>query len=156
MINRRHSSKNWRFLREGAGRLWSPTYFERYGGCPFRFFLERVLHVYSLKIPAEEIERADEGSLIHTVLERFFTVQKGDNLLPIRGTEEEKDCIHKVADEVYRQWEEQGTTGNKDLWEIRKGRQRLCGIGLLKKSRATSMKGCCQPILNVSSGIVGG
>ena len=108
------------FFEEGAGRVWSPTYFERYAGCPFRFFLERVLNVYPLKIPGEEIERADEGSLIHTVLERFFTLQKRDNLLPLRGTEGEKDRIHKVADEVYQQWEEQGTTGNKDLWEIRK------------------------------------
>jgi ATP-dependent helicase/DNAse subunit B len=108
------------FFEKGEGRLWSPTYFERYTGCPFRFFLERVLKVYPLKIPAEDIERADEGSLIHTVLERFFILQKRDNLLPLRGTEEEKHRIHKVADEVYQQWEEQGTIGNKDLWEIRK------------------------------------
>ena len=108
------------FFEQGAGRVWSPTYFERYAGCPFRFFLERVLNVYPLKIPAEDVERADEGSLIHTVLERFFTLQKRDNLLPLRGTEEEKDRLRRVADEVYRQWEEQGTTGNKDLWEIRK------------------------------------
>jgi ATP-dependent helicase/DNAse subunit B len=108
------------FFEKGAGHLWSPTWFERYAGCPFRFFLERVLNVYPLTIPAEEIERADEGRIIHTVLERFFTVLKRDNQLPLRGTDVEKDRMHQVADEVYRQWEEQGATGNKDLWEIRK------------------------------------
>ena len=105
-------------FEQGAGRLWSPTWFECYAGCPFQFFLERVLNVYPLKIPAEDIERADEGSLIHTVLERFFTIQKRDSLLPLCGTEEEKDRIHKVADEVYRQWEAKATPGNRDLWEI--------------------------------------
>ena len=111
------------FFEEGEGRLWSPTWFEGYAACPFRFFLERVLGVHPVKIPVEDIERADEGRLVHSVLERFFTLQKRDNLLPLRGTEEEKNRIHQVAREVCQTWEEPGTVGNRDLWEIRKKRR---------------------------------
>ena len=108
------------FFERGEGHMWSPTYFESYAGCPFRFFLERVLHVYSLGVPEEEIEKVDEGTLIHTVLERFFTARKRENRLPLCGSREEKHCIHSIADAVYEKWEEEGAIGNRALWEIRK------------------------------------
>ena len=108
------------FFESGAGRIWSPTYFESYSSCPFRFFLERVLHVYALDIPEEEIEKVDEGTLIHTVLERFFAARKRDNRLPLCGSAEEKHSLHSIADSVYEQWEAEGRIGNRALWEIGK------------------------------------
>jgi ATP-dependent helicase/DNAse subunit B len=76
--------------------------------------------VYSLDIPEEEIEKVDEGTLIHTVLERFFAARKRDNRLPLSGSSEEKHFIHSIADGVYEQWEAEGGIGNRALWEIRK------------------------------------
>ena len=110
------------FFEEGKGRFWSPTHFESYVSCPFRFFLKRLLKVLPLKVPEEEIEIVDEGNLIHKVLERFFKERKEGELLPVTGSEEEKNFIKKVADEIYQQWEEKEYIGDRDLWEIRKKR----------------------------------
>ncbi len=104
------------------GRKWSPTAFECYAACPFKFFLKRVLQLYPLMVPEEEVERTDEGIIIHTVLERFFTMRKEEGCLPLSGSDEEKGLIHTVAGEVYEQWEEKGIVGNRDLWEIQKKR----------------------------------
>ena len=108
------------FFEEGEGHFWSPSQLELYVNCPFRFFLERLLKVIPLKIPEEEIEKVDEGSLIHKVLERFFKVRKEAGLLPVDGSEEEKYLIKKIADEIYRQWEKEKYIGDRILWEIRK------------------------------------
>lgn len=108
------------FFTSDEGRIWSPTYFENYVVCPFRFFLERVLNLYPLKVPEEEVERVDEGTLIHAVLERFFTLLKKDKRLPLRGSRDEMDLIHSVAEAVYGEWETKGIIGNKALWELRK------------------------------------
>jgi len=110
------------FFEEGKGRFWSPTHFESYVSCPFGFFLKRLLKVLPLKVPEEEIEIVDEGNLIHKVLERFFKARKEEELLPVTGSEEEKDFIKKVAVEIYQQWEEREYIGDRDLWEIRKKR----------------------------------
>jgi ATP-dependent helicase/DNAse subunit B len=75
-----------RFFEKEEGRFWSPSYLELYISCPFRFFLQRLLRVFPLRVPGEEIEKVDEGSLIHKVLERFFKVSKEKSLLPIEGS----------------------------------------------------------------------
>ena len=100
--------------------FWSPSYLELYARCPFRFFLQRVLKIVPLKLPEEEIEKVDEGSLIHRVLERFFRVRKEKGLLPINGSEDEKEQIKRVAEEVCQQWEREEYIGNRELWEIKK------------------------------------
>lgn len=110
------------FFEKGEGRFWSPTHFEHYVSCPFRFFLERVLKVFPLKVPDEELEMVDEGTLVHRVLERFFKIMKEDGLFPIVGSEKEKTLIKRVAEEIYQKWEAEEYTGNRDLWEIRKKR----------------------------------
>jgi len=113
------------FFEEEEGRFWSPSHLELYISCPFRFFLQRLLNVVPLKVPEEEIERVDEGSLIHKVLERFFRIRKEEGLLPVDGSGEEKELIKRIADEIYQQWEAEGYIGNRELWEIRKKRLSL-------------------------------
>ena len=114
-----------KFFEEEEGRFWSPSHLELYISCPFRFFLQRLLNVFLLKVPGEEIERVDEGSLIHKVLERFFRFRKEEGLLPVDGSGEEKELIKRIADEIYQQWEAEGYIGNRELWEIRKKRLSL-------------------------------
>jgi len=114
-----------KFFEEEEGSFWSPSYLELYISCPFRFFLQRLLKVFPLKVPEEEIERVDEGSLVHKVLERFFRVRKEGGHLPIDGSGEEKELIKRIAENIYQQWEAERSIGNRELWEIRKKRLSL-------------------------------
>lgn len=111
-----------KLFEEEGGRFWSPSQLELYLSCPFRFFLQRLLRVFPLKVPEEEIEKVEEGNLVHKVLERFFRVRKEEGLLPIDGSEEEKELIKRTAEEIYQRWEAEEYIGNRDLWEIRKRR----------------------------------
>ncbi|OGW87324.1 MAG: hypothetical protein A3A81_00715 [Omnitrophica bacterium RIFCSPLOWO2_01_FULL_45_10b] len=50
--------------------LWSPTYLELYGECPYRFFSQKVLQLESQQ---EGIDFARRGTILHDTLEKFFT-----------------------------------------------------------------------------------
>ncbi|KPJ60994.1 MAG: hypothetical protein AMJ42_01265 [Deltaproteobacteria bacterium DG_8] len=114
-----------KFFEEEEGHFWSPSHFELYSNCPFRFFLQRLLKIVPLKVPKDEIERVDEGNIVHRVLERFFKLVKEEGDLPIDGSGEEKELIKKIAENIYQKWEAEGYIGNRKLWEIRKKRLSL-------------------------------
>ena len=110
------------FFEQGKERVWSPSHLESYCSCPFKFFLAHVLTVLPLKVPEEEIEKVDEGSLMHRVLERFYRVSQAEGGVPLKGSEEDKRRLKGIAEETYQQWEREKYVGNRALWEIRKKR----------------------------------
>jgi ATP-dependent helicase/nuclease subunit B len=56
----------------GEDRVFSVSQVERYLGCPFGFFLERVLRVEEPPDPVERFEALERGSLVHRVLARLM------------------------------------------------------------------------------------
>ncbi len=52
---------------------FSVSQLELYAGCPFRYFVERVLTLNTIEEPVEEIEAKELGSLLHVILYRFYT-----------------------------------------------------------------------------------
>ena len=60
---------------EKAFRRMSPSRFETYARCPFRYFLQYVLEVREIEEPAEEftISALDRGRIIHTLLHRVYS-----------------------------------------------------------------------------------
>ena len=52
---------------------FSVSQLELYAGCPFRYFVQRVLSLNTLEEPAEEIEARELGSLLHSILYKFYT-----------------------------------------------------------------------------------
>lgn len=65
---------NWRWRLPGPlpkPERISPTSFGAYLACPFRFCLDRVLHLESGPQPAREMDAAVFGNLIHKILENF-------------------------------------------------------------------------------------
>ncbi|MDP3762483.1 MAG: PD-(D/E)XK nuclease family protein, partial [bacterium] len=59
-----------------AQGVWSPTYLEEYAECPYRFFAHRGLNLES---QAEGIDIRRRGTILHDVLEYFFTWQRDQN-----------------------------------------------------------------------------
>ena len=50
--------------------LFSATALERYGECPYKYFLEKVLHLEDEEEASEELDVMETGSLVHGVLAR--------------------------------------------------------------------------------------
>lgn len=59
--------------RRFATHPFSVSQLELYGRCPFAFFCERVLGIQPPEKLEEEITPLERGSLIHTILYRFYT-----------------------------------------------------------------------------------
>jgi ATP-dependent helicase/nuclease subunit B len=57
--------------RFGPQHLWSPSQWEQYATCPYRFFLEHVLGLKPLGELSLETDFARRGSLLHRVLAAF-------------------------------------------------------------------------------------
>src|SRR5262249_55031268 len=55
----------------GRGGVFGPGGGEAYVACPFRFFLEHVLHLEPLEDPREEIEVTRRGMAVHRALARL-------------------------------------------------------------------------------------
>ncbi len=56
----------------GSDRLWSAAQFNRYGQCPFGFFIERFLNLQPLQEPEPGMDAMARGSLIHAILEALY------------------------------------------------------------------------------------
>jgi ATP-dependent helicase/DNAse subunit B len=57
--------------RFGPERLWSPSQWETYAACPYKFFLEQVLGLEPLGDLVLETDFARRGSRLHDVLAEF-------------------------------------------------------------------------------------
>ena len=101
--------------RFGPDHVWSASALESYGGCPFVFLLERVLHIKDLQEADEETSPLTFGGVAHKVLERFYRQMKDH--LPAELTAAAEVELDRVADEVFAEWEARGEwLGLPDLW----------------------------------------
>ena len=109
------------FFRTVAKNGYSPTSLERYANCGFRYFMEKVLECEPLKFPRADAERTAQGSVIHEVLERYYTKVKTpiqNPRLPNAGAA--LKIINRCAKDVFVKWETQTDIGNERLWEVTK------------------------------------
>ena len=56
----------------GPDHVYSPTVLETYAGCPFRFFLERVIGITPLPDVEPNLSAKDRGTAVHNVLSAFY------------------------------------------------------------------------------------
>ena len=70
VLNESENLYNVSKLNEAA---YSISQLESYTQCPFKYFLERILKVEVDEEPDEEIEAIEIGSLLHTILYKFYT-----------------------------------------------------------------------------------
>ncbi len=99
----------------------SPTSYQEWAACPFRYFLGHVLKAEPQPSPEEplEISAQDRGRLVHTVLEKFVNTRAARgpaDLATLRW------LLTKTADEAFDAFEGEALTGSAVLWQAEKRR----------------------------------
>ena len=110
-----------------AGQLVSPTALEAWAGCPHSYFVHRLLRVEPPGLPEElaEISPLEAGSLVHEVLDRFFTRQSQAGAVPGGGqrwTAAQRGELAAMVTEVAAEFEDRGVTGHPLLWRQERNR----------------------------------
>ena len=111
----------------GPGRVVSPTALEAWARCPHAYFVQRLLRVEPAGAPEEliEISPLESGSLIHEVLDRFFTGQSLNKAVPGPGqrwTAAQRAELGRIAAQTALEFEARGVTGHRVLWRRELGR----------------------------------
>ena len=111
----------------GPGRVVSPTALEAWARCPHAYFVQRLLRVEPAGAPEEliEISPLESGSLIHEVLDRFFTGQSLKAAVPGPGqrwTAAQRAELGRLAAQTALEFEARGVTGHPVLWRREFGR----------------------------------
>jgi RecB family exonuclease len=110
-----------------AGQVVSPTALEEWARCPHAYFVKRLLRVEPPGTPEElvKISPLETGSLIHEVLDRFFTGQSGAGTVPggwERWTDAQRGELECMVLEVAAEFESRGVTGHPLLWRQERNR----------------------------------
>ena len=58
--------------RFGPAHVWAPTSLETYAGCPFKFFIEKVIGIRPLPDVEQNLSSADRGTMVHDILCLFY------------------------------------------------------------------------------------
>ena len=108
------------FFGSEKGRRISPTSLEEYGGCPFRYFLRRLVRIGPQEEPGLEPAVREVGTLTHLILKEFFLTMQQDGRLPILDEQQALRVLHDVADRAFIQWEQDHHPAEPLLWELEK------------------------------------
>jgi RecB family exonuclease len=105
--------------RDALPGEWSPTDLERHAGCPFRYLLRAA----GLREEADadlDMDRRDEGALLHAVLEAFVRVRRDRGDWPPRDDEADREEARRVASTVLEKFERNGSVGDPATWAARR------------------------------------
>ena len=107
------------------GKEVSPTRLETYATCPFQYLLRNIMDITDLVEPehAHELSPLDRGAIVHDILFKFFTELagggKGDGVVI---TEKDRDLLHRIAREEFKDFARRGITGFPALWTLEQER----------------------------------
>jgi ATP-dependent helicase/nuclease subunit B len=107
------------FSRE---RIYSASFFNQYGECPFKFFLARVLYVELQENEGDQLAPIDRGNLYHAVLFRLFAEWQERQDKKLHEGEFDKwlnDMERIFAEEVSR-FEEKTFIQSNVTWSVEK------------------------------------
>ncbi len=68
-------------LKEFSDKQYSVSELENYAKCPYKYFAERILNLEVLEEPEEEVEAIEIGSLLHSILFKFYMVVKEQGII---------------------------------------------------------------------------
>jgi hypothetical protein len=125
----------------------SPTSFETFAACPFRYFVGQVGRVKETASPESitRISGADRGNIIHDTLERFLrdAHERGRSPGPAESwTIADRDLLLSIAEEECNKAYERGITGSELLWRVDRARiRRDLALFLIKDAEARAETG---------------
>ncbi len=103
-INKNLSAESKKNLEEYSDKEFSISQLETYAKCPYKYFSERVLKLKPLKEPTEDIEALEMGSLLHTILFKFYTGLKQQKIILAQASDTDfniaVDLMFTVAEEA--------------------------------------------------------
>jgi ATP-dependent helicase/nuclease subunit B len=111
-----------RFARSVA--TFSPTSLESYAGCPFGYFLNKVLELETIEEPERmlQITPLIRGSIVHELLALLFERFSDEGLLPLDGIR--RDQTAQTASDVIREflerYAEREPVGLDMFWDMEK------------------------------------
>jgi hypothetical protein len=134
----------------------SPTRYQDWAACPFRYFLGYELEVAPTERPEEALELtpAERGTLVHGVLERFVAARKD---APADTAAAEPALLETVATREFDRFEREERTGHPALWGIEK-RSLLRSLRgwLSQDAAARSQSGAAPRFVELGFGISDG
>jgi RecB family exonuclease len=114
-----HLKENHSIVDKSVG----PTRLETYASCPYRYYLGSILGLEALVEPEREhtINPLDRGSLVHSLLWRFFTkIRDSKNRIPFVIEPGDLPLLHEALAETFADFEKRGVTGYPLMWEMEK------------------------------------
>lgn len=102
-------------------RAYSVSWLNDYAACPLHFFFARVLGVQPLEEAEEMLSPLDAGHVLHEVLRRLFSRNKGRHMVekPLKDWEVE---LAAAFDDVASEWETERPHAFSALWPLERER----------------------------------
>lgn len=117
--------------RFGDDRLWSASQLESYAQNPYAFFVQRVLHLDEHTEAEEDANVMKQGSIMHTLLEKFYSRFPGP--FPCTWAESAEPVFQEVADLALAELEREGEwLGLPAVWKVRREKLRSDVAGYLE------------------------
>ena len=100
----------------------SPTRLEAYASCPYQYLLNVIMGIEALREPEKEvtINPLDKGTLIHSILWKFFTDLKKERGSSLQLEPKDLERLLEIANKEFIEFEQMGVTGYSMLWEVEK------------------------------------
>lgn len=98
----------------------SPTSLEQWATCPFRYLLDRVLHVREVERPeaTDRIGAVERGSLVHDVLAEFLDSVEPRTSPGQPWDDAERALLLAIAERRCNEAESEGLTGRPLMWKL--------------------------------------
>ena len=105
----------------GSEHVWSPSRLNSYNNCPYGFFAESVLKIESQPDPEEGIDHLLRGTILHNILEKYYSTLVMEKIIPtISNTERCLVILDSVEDNILAEAPIEHNFQPGILWEYEK------------------------------------
>lgn len=109
-------------LRQGHSlkdKTLSASRLEMYAACPLRYFYRYVLGLKVHPDPERvfQLDPAEKGNLMHSILEDTLSRGKDEGWLKDRNAAKAAEVLEEETEKAFKKFEKEGITGSQALWQ---------------------------------------